>query len=97
LLAETVITLRQAATVLTVDAQTAGRYVRAGRAIGGRTVRLEAVRVGGRWRTSREAVARFLEATQPPCVRHDDLTARTTLTRRSERAVESLRKKGIVK
>jgi excisionase family DNA binding protein len=84
-LAETVLTLPQAAAVLAVDAATVGRYVRAGR--------LEGVRVGGRWKTSREAVARFLAGTQPRA--KADPPARTPAGRRGEKALARLRAMGV--
>jgi hypothetical protein len=47
----------------TVDPSTVFRWVTKGmRTPDGRVVRLEAVRVGGRWLTSRGAVARFVSA-----------------------------------
>jgi hypothetical protein len=50
----------------TVDPSTVFRWVTKGaRAADGRPVKLEAVRVGGRWLTSRPAVARFVAALTP--------------------------------
>src|SRR5437588_5416327 len=47
----------------TLDPSTIFRWVKAGsRSAAGQLVRLEAVRVGGRWLTSRGAVARFVSA-----------------------------------
>jgi hypothetical protein len=47
----------------TVDPSTVFRWLTKGaKASDGRVVRLEAVRVGGRWLTSRPAVARFVDA-----------------------------------
>ena len=47
----------------TVDPSTVYRWVTKGaKAAGGQLVKLEAVRVGGRWSTSREAVTRFVQA-----------------------------------
>lgn len=97
ILTEDVITLKQAACLLRVNRVSIGRYVRDGRPVKGRAVRLEGVMVGGRWKTSREAVARFLEAIQPPCVKADDRTARNSMIRRGEKAAEALRKAGILK
>jgi len=45
-----------------VDPSTVFRWVTKGTTAGGRTVRLEAVRAGSRWLTSRSAVARFVAA-----------------------------------
>ena len=46
-----------------IDPATVFRWMKSGtRAANGAVVRLEAVRVGGRWVTSREAVARFIAA-----------------------------------
>lgn len=47
----------------TVNPSTVFRWVKQGaRSAGGQLVRLDAVRVGGRWLTSRGAVARFVRA-----------------------------------
>jgi len=47
----------------TVDPSTVFRWRQKGaKTTDGRLVKLEAVRVGGRWLTSREAVARFVQA-----------------------------------
>ncbi len=45
-----------------VDPSTIFRWVTKGTTAGGRTVRLEAVRAGNRWLTSRPAVARYVAA-----------------------------------
>lgn len=45
-----------------VDPSTVFRWVTKGTTAGGRRVRLEAVRAGSRWLTSRPAVARFVTA-----------------------------------
>lgn len=51
----------------TVDPSTVFRWVKSGsRAADGRIVRLEACRVGGRWITTRSAVARFIAALSAP-------------------------------
>lgn len=45
-----------------VDPSTVFRWVTKGTAVGGQTVKLEAVRAGARWLTSRPAVGRFVTA-----------------------------------
>lgn len=59
---ETIITLEDAAKRLVVSRFTVSRWV----TNGSRGIKLEAIRVGGRWRTSVEALQRFAEA-QTPC------------------------------
>lgn len=61
ILAETVLTLSQAAALATVSRDTVRRWLTKGL----RGVRLAACRCGGHWRTSREAVGRFLVAVDP--------------------------------
>jgi hypothetical protein len=64
----------------------------------GKVIRLEALRLGGRWLTSREALQRFAEA-QTPCLdgAHDSPAPRPPSTRQraSERAAAELGKAGI--
>src|SRR5262245_4038705 len=62
----------------------------------GQKVRLEAVRVGGRWRTSEEALARWAERLTPR-LETDPVPVRTTAqrTRAAERAGKHLAEKGI--
>ena len=67
------------------------------RAPDGRRIRLEAVRIGGRWITSREALTRFAEALTP---RFDDAPApapRSAAKRHkaNERAAKELEAAGI--
>jgi hypothetical protein len=66
LLAETPLTPAAAATMLRTSYPTVVRWITAGLPVGGRKVKLEAVRVGVRWATSVEAVHRFLEAINQP-------------------------------
>ena len=68
----------------------------------GETVRLEAVRLGGRWITSREALQRFAEALTPPSSMSEQGDAaspslRSPAQRRrgSERAADELKRVGI--
>jgi hypothetical protein len=63
----------------------------------GRRVRLEAVRLGGRWITSREALARFAEALTPQFNDEPPPTPRSPSRRQkaSERAARQLEKAGI--
>jgi hypothetical protein len=49
-----------------VDPSTVFRWVTKGaKAVGGRVMKLEAVRVGGRWLTSRAALTRYIAALTP--------------------------------
>jgi hypothetical protein len=66
------------------------------RAPSGDLVRLEAVRLGGRWLTSREALQRFAEALTPR-LRDSSPSPRSTAKRRRarERAAEQLEQIGI--
>jgi hypothetical protein len=63
----------------------------------GRRVRLEAVRLGGRWLTSREALQRFAEAQTPALDSDIGPTYRTPAARQraSERAAAELERVGI--
>ena len=84
----------------TVDPSTVFRWVTKGtRAADGRVVKLEAGRVGGRWLTSRDAVARFvsaLTAAASPDAPPAPPAVRTSTARRkaSDRAAAKLREKG---
>jgi hypothetical protein len=66
------------------------------RALDGKLVRLEAVRLGGRWITSAEAIARFAAALTPP-TSENVLSSRTPRQRRraAEQAERELEKLGI--
>jgi Protein of unknown function (DUF1580) len=74
--------------------------IRGVRATGGSVVRLEAVRLGGRWVTSREAIQRFAERLTP-CLDDGDaapaLAPRTPRQRRkaADKAGDELAKMGI--
>lgn len=83
----------------TVDPSTVFRWVtRGSRTSAGRTVKLEAVRVGSRWLTSRAAVARFVAAltaaaeppTSPVAPAHSPAAGRDA----SARAGRELEKRG---
>ena len=85
----------------TVDPSTVFRWLTKGtRTPGGTVVKLEAVRVGGRWLTSRGAVARFVEALTSAADPTTHNTAapitRTPAARRkaSERAALALERMG---
>lgn len=56
---------REAATYARKNVRTVVRWIVEGYPVGGGVVRLEAVRSGRTWLTSREAIARFLTATSP--------------------------------
>ena len=84
-----------------VDPSTVFRWLTKGtRTTDGRVVKLEAVRAGTRWLTSRGAIGRFVAALTPTV---DPASAPTTPTSRSpaarnrasEQAAEALRKMGL--
>jgi hypothetical protein len=64
------------------------------RSPGGQLVRLDAIRLGGRWVTSREALQRFAEALTPrlgdPLPEQRTPTARQRASDRASRALEKL-------
>jgi len=82
----------------TVDPSTAFRWVtRGAKATDGTVVKLEAVRVGGRWITSRGAVARFvaaLTAAAYPASTPAPKVTNSPASQRSERAAAKLKEKG---
>jgi hypothetical protein len=69
-----------------VDPSTVFRWVTKGTTAGGRTVKLEAVRAGSRWLTSRGAVARFVAALTDAAVPGAAPTAPTARTPTARRA-----------
>jgi hypothetical protein len=82
-----------------VDPSTVFRWVTKGtRTTGGRAVKLEAARVGGRWLTSRGAVGRFVaaltEAAIPSAPPAPVTRAPTARARATKRAVAALKKMG---
>jgi hypothetical protein len=83
-----------------VDPSTVFRWITKGmRTAGGQTVKLEAVRVGGRWITSRGAVARFVAAlttAADPVSTTPSPPRRTSAARRraSEKAAATLKSMG---
>jgi hypothetical protein len=83
-----------------VDPSTVFRWITKGsRTVGGKTVKLEAVRAGGRWLTSRGAVARFvaaLTAAADPASTTTPPASRTPAVRRraAEKAVATLKAMG---
>jgi hypothetical protein len=85
----------------TVDPSTVWRWARKGsKAPDGRLVRLEVCRVGGRWLTSRSALARFISALSAAAGSASNQptppAARTPTTRRksSEHATRELERRG---
>jgi len=75
-----------------IDPSTVFRWAKNGLKVGGRTVKLEAVRVGSRLITSRPAVARFvndLTFTNPPPALTPTPTA-SSAARRAKAAVKTL-------
>lgn len=74
------------------------RWVEAGAAgPGGSRVRLEALRLGGRWVTSREAIQRFAEALTPALTAPSPSPSRTLKQRETDnvRAARELEAAGI--
>jgi hypothetical protein len=74
------------------------RWILSGaKAPGGQTVRLEALRLGGRWVTSREAIQRFAERLTPRIDEALTLSSRTATQRQraNDRAARELEKRGI--
>ena len=61
----------------------------------GERVRLDALRIGGRWLTSREAIQRFGEALTPRLDPDPPPRTPTARTRASERAARELERAGI--
>jgi hypothetical protein len=83
----------------TIDPSTTFRWVtRGSRATDGRLVKLEAIRVGARWLTSRAAVARFVQALTATAALETTSTPapRTAAARRkaSESADAELKRRG---
>lgn len=84
-LTESQIDLPAAGKLLGKARHTVERWVRQGVKLHGRTVKLEAVQVGVRWTTSREAVGRFVAELQPKeCV--NTVTSPARLKREAARA-----------
>jgi hypothetical protein len=82
-----------------VDPSTVFRWVTKGtRTTAAQAVKLEAVRVGGRWLTSRAAVARFVSAlttaADPAATFTPPTRTAATRSRQSERAAAKLREMG---
>ena len=104
LLTESTLSLRDAAKILPsarlgrpVSFQCILRWVLDGtKSPSGRPIKLEALRLGGRWITSREAIQRFAEALTPPPT-DDSAPCRTSRQRRTaaDRAEDELKKLGI--
>ena len=101
---ETLLTLNQAARLLPpsrcgrpVHLSCIFRWVRDGvRLLDGSRVRLEAIRLGGRWLTSVEALERFAAAQTPNLADRPQLPRTFTIRRlASERAEAHLQKLGI--
>lgn len=77
ILDETVLDTREAAAFARTTARTVVRWLTDGYPAGSGVVRLEGVRVGREWRTSREAVGRFLTAITPGATSPPPPPART--------------------
>jgi hypothetical protein len=75
-----------------VDPSTVFRWVTKGLSVGGRTVKLEAIRVGHRWLTSSQAVARFVAALTPTDVLPASAPTASTSdpARRAKAAIQTL-------
>ena len=103
LTAETLLTLHQAARLLPparqgrpVNASTVWRWCRKGvRVPGVGIVRLECVRISGRFLTSREAIARFAARQTPSALPAAQLRTPTQRRRASEQAARQLDRLGI--
>jgi hypothetical protein len=105
--AETPLSLKQAArkfpplrSCRPVNPSTILRWIVRGiRLSGGGRVRLEAIRAGGAWVTSQQAIDRFVESQTQDRLGHCEPTPRTTRQRQlsTERAREELRRAGIAK
>jgi len=94
-LTESQIDLPAAGKLLGKARHTVERWVRQGVKLHGRTVKLEAVQVGVRWTTSREAVARFLAALQPPADPPPPVASPAVRKRKAAKALAELRKMGV--
>ena len=102
LLSETTIGLSAAAALLGVGRgnrpihpATLTRWILRGiRGPDGQRIKLEGVRVGSSWRTSREAVARFVDALTPGAAAAPITRTPTARRRASERAEEELIRAG---
>jgi hypothetical protein len=99
---ETLLTLAQAARLFPparrgrpVNSSTLWRWCRRGVRIEGGTVRLECVRISGRWLTSREAISRFVARQTPSALPAPRLRTPGQRQRASERAERELQKLGI--
>ncbi|QDU20661.1 DUF1580 domain-containing protein [Urbifossiella limnaea] len=75
-----------------VDPSTVFRWATKGLNLAGRTVKLEAVRVGHRWLTSSQAVARFVAALTPvdPPPAPAPIAPTTDPARRAKAAIKTL-------
>jgi len=104
ILNETILSLRDAAKLVPpyrigrpVSFNCVLRWILDGsRAVNGQTVKLEAVRLGARWVTSREALARFAQALTPTMKDRTAGPAPTTKQRRkqADHAASELAKMG---
>jgi hypothetical protein len=106
ILAESIVSIREAAALLPgrsgrpTNFSTVWRWILRGikRPGDAATVRLEAVRLGGRWVTSREAIARFSAALTAQAIATDKMPVGRTPTARERahrRADERLERVGI--
>lgn len=91
---ETPLTTVEAAELLGTTARTVVRWLTTGCATRGRVVKLEGVRVGRHFRTSKEAVARFIAANQssPPS---PEIPTAGEVDRRHKAAVERAKRLGL--
>lgn len=90
---ETRLTAAEAAAVCRTSARTVIRWAADGFPLpGGGVVRLDAVRVGRQWVTSREAVARFAALTTTPAPAP---VAPTPVKKTSRRSLDTLKRHGV--
>lgn len=90
---ETVFDTKQAAAYARKTVRTVIRWITDGYPAAGGVVRLEAIRSGRTWVTSREAVLRFLAACDPPA--HPPVEPPAVIKRPSKSADESLARWGV--
>ena len=86
---ETLLTFQQVAARCSVNYATVTRWVRFGVKVNGAKIKLEAARMGGRYRTSVEALERFHAACDAPLQPAPTQARTPTQTKRAARQAES--------
>lgn len=79
----------------TITVQSLRRWIAKGAHCNGVRVKLEAQRVGGQWRTSEEAIARFLAGLNAHAVPADPAPTPRQATKAAERAGRELARRGL--